>query len=224
MAFGWSQRTGMQKFALIVAIIAVIVMAVCLVANIVTTAQAAEETWFVRCDDCERNGGDEECGDKCCSKCTRKDAWLFYTMRAYSMLFCILAIVAEVYTLKFFRRLFAIFKYAWGRGLLQIFVGFLTLTGNLAPDDPDAATIIAGVGWVGIVLGIVHLFLSCCCFKEYKDVAEEREAAQGDAPSGAAAGGGGQSSQQPQSQQMSGVGPQAGGPQQQQQAPPKYAV
>jgi hypothetical protein len=218
----------MQKFALIVAIIAVIIMAVCLIANIVTTAQASEETWFVRCSDCERHGGEEECGESCCTHCTRKDAFIFYTMRAYSMLFCIMAIVAEIYVLKFFRRLFVIFKYACGRGLLQIFVGFLTLTGNLAPDDPDAAEIIAGVGWLGIVCGIVHLFLSCCCFHEYKDVQEEHTQSKSDTAGGASAGGAGGGGAAQQDQQMSGVGPHGGAQQQpsagQQGNPPKYAV
>lgn len=176
--FDWKNRTCMQRFALIVAIAAMIIVLLCLISNIVTTVRAADETWFTRCTKCKRFGGDKECGDKCCSNCTWKDGFFFYTLRAFSMLFCLLAMAAEVPMLTFFRKLFHIFQFAWGRGLLQIFVGFLTLTGNLAPDNEDTANIVAGIGWIAIGLGIVHLFLSCLCFNEYSEMSEEMKEEQ----------------------------------------------
>ena len=216
MAFGWSQRTCMQKFALVVAIVAFVVMLICLISNIVTLAQAVNQTWYTRCSDC----GEKECV-KCCQTCTRKDALMFYFMRGFSMLFCALGMMAEVYVFKFFRKLFMIFKYAWGRGLLQIFVGFLTLTGNLfAPGDEDAAAIAAGFGWVAIACGVVHLFLSCLCFKEYSEVGDDMRAARDEPAAGASARVGGAAGGQNQPPPST-AGPP---PQQQPGAQPKYAL
>jgi hypothetical protein len=177
--FDWERRSTLQKFALVMTIFTLCVIVVCLISNIVCTQKAADESWFVRCNDCKRDSksSSSKC-TKCCSKCSRKDGIIFYAMRGFSMLFCLLAIVAEFPQLTYFRMLMAVFKYYWGRGLLQIFLGFLTLTGNLAPDDSDAASAVAALGWIAIGCGVLHLFLSCLCFKEYSEVSKDREMAK----------------------------------------------
>jgi hypothetical protein len=173
----WENRSCLQKMALIISVITIIIILICLISNIVITERAASETWFVKCSDCKGRGGDTECGERCCTKCSRTQEFLFYTLRAFSMLFCLLGIAAEFPQLKFFRKLMAVFNYFWGRGIVQILIGFLTLTGNLSPDDEDAANVVAALGWIAVGCGFAHFLFSCLCFKEYNQVADERRAA-----------------------------------------------
>lgn len=208
----WGNRSTSQKAAFIISVVVVLLAVVCLIANIVTCVKASNETWFTRCRDCKRGGGEKTCGKHCCADCTVYDAAIFYTLRIFSMLFCILAACAEAPALEMLRKLFTVFDFFWGRGVLQIFVGFLTLTGNLAPKNPDDAWIVSALGWLLIICGAVHLCLACCCFQEYSQMKELKNEESGN-----------------NGRQMDNMGPPGGAqqqrpPQQQGQQQGKYAV
>jgi hypothetical protein len=184
--FDWDKRSTMQKWALVISIISIVVTIICIISASVCTQKAVDETWFVKCTDCKSRGGSKECKKTCCLNCATKDAIIFYALRGFCMLFALLSIAAEFPAFSYFRSLFGIFKYYWGRGLLQMFVGFLTLTGNAAPDDPDAAVMVAALGWIAIGYGCVQIFFSCLCFKEYSEVSKDMADAQARQPQGGA--------------------------------------
>lgn len=175
---GWHDRTFMQKVLLIISICAVIAALACFAANLTTTIKASTETWFVPCSKCKGRGGDKECGNSCCQdgtpQCSTKQAAFFYILRIYSMLFAVMCVMGEVTALSWYFEYLKVFRFYWGRGLLHIFVGFMTINGNVAPDDKDAATFAEILGWIIISMGGVHIILSALCFKEYsKDQREE---------------------------------------------------
>lgn len=180
MGIDWHKRTCLQKLALIVSFFTCCVGLVCLIGNIFVAVRAKQETWFTNCNDCKYKGGSgtEDC-DKCCAYCTWKDPFFFYVMRTYSMLFCLLVILAEFPIIKPLRSMMKVLKYYWGRGILQLFVGFLTLIGGIAPDDPDAAAFIDAVGWIMIGLAALTFLMTLLCIKDYSDLTPEEREAQG---------------------------------------------
>ena len=169
----WGDRSCIQQFVLIVSIIAVLCTLASLAANIATMVKASKEGWYSRCTKEKPRSADW----KCCQDCNTKDAVFFYILRVYTSLFCIMAILAEIPGLDWYRDFFRVFSYFWGRGFLQVFVGFLTVTGNVAPDDPTAGDFAAIIGYILIAVGFLHFILACLCFKEYSG--ERRKTADG---------------------------------------------
>jgi hypothetical protein len=174
----WGNRSCLQRFALVFTGFTLAIILICLTANIVLTIEATRETWFVRCRSCTRNGGDTVCGEECCNGCGWSIKFLFYLLRAITMLFCALAVVAEFPQLACFRRSLMVFKYYCGRGAMHVFVGVLTLTGNLAADNADAGWAFSAVGWLAVALGVMNMMLSCLCFQEYSEVQQQHKLAQ----------------------------------------------
>ena len=164
-------RSGIQTCALVLAIITSLCILVCMGVNIATGVKAATDHWFVQCRNCDRYEGNDvaKCQANCCDSCGKKEEAFFYIYRIYSVLFSMLAILAEFPKFKFFRKSFRIFKFYWGRGFLQVFIGFITVTGNVSPKNPDAALWAEIIGYCLMVLGLLHCFMSCLCFKDKSD-------------------------------------------------------
>jgi uncharacterized membrane protein YgcG len=167
----------MQSIALFFAIVAGILISACMVANIATAVIAATDKWFVRCENCHEYSNTTEqqkCTENCCTECDKKDQAFFYIFRIYSVLFCLLAIVAE-FPFKAFRAAFRVLSWYWGRGLLQIWIGFLTVTGNVSPKDADAAWWCSVAGYALMIMGGIHLVLTCICFKDKSSSRDDEE-------------------------------------------------
>jgi hypothetical protein len=168
VALDWSKRTDGQKVSFIISLIVVLAAIACIVSNIVTASQATKKKWF--------SG-------------RAKDGAMFYVNRIVTIVFCLLVIVFEFHAVERIRKNFRAFRYFWVRGFFQAYVGFLTITGSYGPTDPDANVAVASIGWVLIIVGLLHFVLSCLCFKEYSaakraetEAAEMAAAAPGGAP------------------------------------------
>lgn len=162
-----------QRTSKVVQILAIIGILVCFVFNVVAIYKAADETWFVYCQDCKRYGGHKECGDSCCTNCTWKDGVFFYILRGYTLLFCLFALAAE-FRLELFDEYVKMCSFYTPRGFWQMFLGLMTVQANTVPRDRTAEMWADAFGYFLFVIGIIHLVLGCMCFKEYSK--EERDA------------------------------------------------
>eukprot|EP01065_Artemidia_motanka_P030043 TRINITY_DN3606_c0_g1_i1.p2 TRINITY_DN3606_c0_g1~~TRINITY_DN3606_c0_g1_i1.p2 ORF type:complete len:225 (+),score=50.52 TRINITY_DN3606_c0_g1_i1:55-675(+) len=158
-------------------VLAVLALLLCLVAHVVTLYKSKKDTWYVDCSECKnpppcpgdsaQSGGDRDCV-KCCCGCTLKQEIFFYILRFYSLCFIVLALLAEAELDWFSQRraagqqppFFLVLKYYWARGMLMVFVGFLTLESSVAPDDPTANDFAYGAGWTLLAIGGVYVLLS----------------------------------------------------------------
>eukprot|EP01062_Namystynia_karyoxenos_P080718 TRINITY_DN8733_c0_g1_i1.p1 TRINITY_DN8733_c0_g1~~TRINITY_DN8733_c0_g1_i1.p1 ORF type:complete len:228 (+),score=98.34 TRINITY_DN8733_c0_g1_i1:77-685(+) len=166
-----------HQFLIGLRVVAAAALLLCLAAHCVTIYKSQKDTWFVKCADCKNNRvscpGDNE-GDadtdcvKCCCDCTLKQQAFFYILRAYSLCFIFLSMLAEAELSWFSQRtatgrpppLLAL-KYYWARGMLMIFIGFLTVESSVSPDDPTANGFADGAGWTLLGIGGLYVILSC---------------------------------------------------------------
>lgn len=149
---GWDDRNCFQKFLLLLKIFALLCIVAAFVMNLTTAIKAAQEKWFEAPQ---------------CKNCGAKEAAFFYIMRIYSMVFCIIIGLAEYRGFEWFHDGIKVLRYYWGRGFLQVFVGFLTVTGDVAPDSSTTTLVASIIGYVLMGCGGLHFLLSLLCFKEY---------------------------------------------------------
>jgi hypothetical protein len=168
----WGKMSCMQKTARVFMVIAILAIIACLVFNCVSIYRAATETWFTRCSDCAN--GNAKCGKRCCQDCTLKDEVFFYILRGYTLAFCLVAIVAEFKTGPFEEYLL-LCHFFFPRGFWQIFLGLMTVDGNVIPGDANAAQWADIIGYFLVGVGIVHLFFGCICFGEYSQEKRDKE-------------------------------------------------
>lgn len=160
----WSQRSDLQKLAFFASILVVIASLTCFVATIVIMKDAAEGGWF--------------------SNDTRQRIF-FYLMRVFALIFCLLVILAEfVNNIDFIHKWAKGLKFFGVRGVLQVYVGLMTASGDLSPPgSSSSASVVSSIGWFLVGTGSLYLLMSCCCFHEY---AEEVRAAENGGEEGVA--------------------------------------
>ena len=170
---GWGQMSCMQQTARVIMVIAVIAVIACIVYNCVAIWRSVDETWFVPCEDCKKNGGSRDC-NRCCTDCTWKDEVFYYIVRAYTLIFCIFAILAEL-KLEFFDQFLKMCNFFFPRGMWQIFIGLMTVEANIVPRNDRATMWSDIIGYCLVIVGVLHLFLGCCCWQEYSKEKREKE-------------------------------------------------
>jgi len=74
--------------------------------------------------------------------------------------------------------------------MLQVFIGFFTIQGVVAPDDPSTENLVDTCGYILLGVGVIHIVLSCLCFSEYNDAKAAYKPGVYEAEFQAAAGGG----------------------------------
>eukprot|EP01062_Namystynia_karyoxenos_P070196 TRINITY_DN65587_c0_g1_i1.p1 TRINITY_DN65587_c0_g1~~TRINITY_DN65587_c0_g1_i1.p1 ORF type:complete len:342 (+),score=108.60 TRINITY_DN65587_c0_g1_i1:87-1112(+) len=162
-------------------LLAVIGVIMCAAANIMAMDDAVQNTWFVPCEDCRQYGGDRDCKKCCANNCTIKKEAFFYILRLYSLAFCILSCFSMLpskmgcLTFRWTWMYFRILKSFLGRGLLHIFIGFMTVESNPLSDDSSSEKYTEVVGYIVMALGGVHLVLACLCFADEPPDWDEQE-------------------------------------------------
>lgn len=174
----------LQKTARIVSIIAVCALLSCMVITAIAIYRSDNETWFTPCGECKQTGGKGPKCDRCCQDCSWKDAAFYYTFRAFTLAWCIIAIGAEVKA-DMYTEYLQLCNFYFPRGLWQIFIGLSTVDANVMPQsvpegkrDTSTETWADVFGWVLCGVGVAHLLMGCCCFKEYSDEGRKRERAE----------------------------------------------
>eukprot|EP00756_Hemistasia_phaeocysticola_P057254 Hpha_TRINITY_DN3387_c0_g2::TRINITY_DN3387_c0_g2_i1::g.172230::m.172230 len=192
MAVGCNRH--MHVFLMGVRAVAVIALLLCLIAHGYTIYKSSTDDWFTDCSECKNKAGacpgsrgkptGEETCVECCCDCSMRETATFYMRRSYSMCFAALALAAEAELDCLSYRtdpakppLFLILKYYWARGVLMIFVGFLTVESGEAPGgsevDGKGITFVKGAGWTLLAVGIVNIILSLACGITVKDDEEQ---------------------------------------------------
>lgn len=185
---GWSDMGCTERFAKVMMVLCVMAMFIAFVLNCYIIYLSVHDTWFTRCEDCKDQpvaAGNDTAGSskgtkdctRCCEDCTIKDEIFFYIMRAYNMMFLILAMLCE-FKIKKFMDYAKICSYYFPRGFLHIFIGIMTITASLA--DPEQGVFMDIIGYAIIAIGLIYFLLGCCCLNEYSETSRQKQY-QGDA-------------------------------------------
>lgn len=134
--------TDGPKFFSVLKVVTVACIVLAAIMQIAVTVQSIESKWFAN----DVKGGT-----------------YFYILRVYTTFFCVLAVLAEFPSVEFFHDSFKIFRYAFGRGFLYVFVGFLTVTGNMSKGSETIGTFSAVVGYILCCIGLVNCVTGCLC-------------------------------------------------------------
>jgi hypothetical protein len=150
----------LEQMRKVVMIITFTVLCIVFVFNIYICFRADTDTWFTRCNECERQGGKEKCGSKCCVDCSKADEAFFYVNRVYTMGFTAIAGVSELRPdplVKWFRMC----GYYFARGPLGVFIGLLCVQSGLS--DPAGFLVSEILGWAMVGVGCVNFCLGFFC-------------------------------------------------------------
>eukprot|EP00760_Papus_ankaliazontas_P002691 PhM_4_TR11235/c0_g2_i1/m.74077 len=160
----WASKSGVEKFAFIVMIIAMACIMACAAANIAIIVKSVEDTWFTPCGECA--DPKTKCV-KCCLDCpSLKQKSFFYLDRGFMVLWCFLALAAET-KLAAFSRYLKVLDFYFARGILHVFIGVSTIEQLLSPDK-TLNKFIDACGYALIAMGFCHILLSCVCMGKAK--------------------------------------------------------
>jgi hypothetical protein len=166
---GWGDLSCPEMLRKIIMIITFTILAIIFFFNCYIIYRADTDTWFTRCNECQRQGGKEPC-DKCCQDCNKADEVFFYVNRAYTMAFTLVAMVSEIKPEQLIKW-FKICGFYFSRGMLIVFIGLLCVQSSLA--DPSGEIYADILGWSMIFVGLFNFFMGFCCPSDMGD--EDKE-------------------------------------------------
>eukprot|EP01012_Entosiphon_sulcatum_P021153 TRINITY_DN25944_c0_g1_i1.p2 TRINITY_DN25944_c0_g1~~TRINITY_DN25944_c0_g1_i1.p2 ORF type:complete len:166 (+),score=47.73 TRINITY_DN25944_c0_g1_i1:176-673(+) len=93
----------------------------------------------------------------------------FALVRTYTLVFCLIIIMAEFPNwgpMKYFFKYLLVFKSFLARGMLQIYVGVLTIESQITSSNKALGAVIRVSGYVLLGIGFFHCLLSVTCIKD----------------------------------------------------------
>jgi hypothetical protein len=158
LSLDWANRTDLQKIAFVISAIVVIIALCAAIANIAIADEARKNNWFAN---------------------DIKVRAMFYIMRVYAILFSLLVMISEFHMLELLRRNAKMLSFFWVRGMLQVFVGLLTVSGDFSPPGgTTAGQALSVIGWILVAVGAAHFVLAVSCFKEYSSALRKGDLSQ----------------------------------------------